>query len=627
MGKESFTFQAEVSKLLDIVARSLYSHKEVFLRELISNASDACDRLRYEALTSPDLIGSDGAFKISLEADEKKGTLTIADNGIGMSRQELVETLGTIARSGTQAFMDKLSGDAAKDVSLIGQFGVGFYSSFMVADMVEVVTLKAGETQGWRWTSDGRGAFTVEEAQRSGRGTSVIVHLTADSKEFLDKARLESVVKRYSDHIAIPIVLVDEKDGKSINQASALWARPRAEVTDAQYNEFYHHVSHDFDDPWLTIHNKVEGVVSYSNLLFIPKTQPFDLFEPERKPKLKLYVRRVFITDDCAELLPGYLRFVRGVVDSEDLSLNLSREMLQRDPKLRKIRGGLVKRVLGDLAKKAEAAAEEYAAFWGTFGPVLKEGIYEDMENRNALLELARFRTTAGTERVTLDTYVGRMKNGQKAIYYITGEDVNAIGNSPQLEGFKARGVEVLLLTDPVDEFWVPAVGIYKEKAFCSVTRADTDLSGVEGGESEAAKKDGEKPEARNLDALVANFKLALGKSVSDVRLSKRLTESPVCLVAREGGMDMRLERILKRHNQLGEGMEGPGPILEVNPDHALIGKLGAMADQGATFAESVSEMAHLLLDQARILEGEAVPDPIAFARRLNLMLEKGLAG
>ncbi len=622
MSKESFVFQAEVSKLLDIVARSLYSHKEVFLRELVSNASDACDRLRYEGLTTPALMEGDAALRIAIGVDDKKGTLTVTDNGIGMNRDDLVGMLGTIARSGTQAFVERLSGDAAKDVAMIGQFGVGFYSSFMVADSVEVVTRKAGEAQAWRWVSDGHGSFTVEETQRAGRGTTVTLHLNADSREFLDKGRLEGVIKRYSDHIAIPIMFDGDKDAKPLNQASALWTRSRAEIAEDQYHEFYRHVSHDLDSPWMTLHNRVEGVLSYTSLLFIPKSRPFDLFDPERKPRLKLYVRRVFITDDCGELLPGYLRFVRGIVDSEDLSLNVSREMLQRDPKLAKIRSGLVKRILGDLAKKAENAPDDYRVFWDAFGAVLKEGLYEDFENRESLLGLARFRTTAGDEPVGLAMYVERMKPGQEAIYYITGEDAAAVANSPQLEGFKARGVEVLLLTDPVDEFWVPAVAAFKGKDFRSVTRADTDLGAIAKDGDKASDKP-EEPAPAGIDALIAAFKLALGKAVSDVRLSKRLTESPVCLVAKEGGMDMRLERLLKRHQQLGDDLVS-APVLEVNPDHALIRRLAGMAE-GKGGGDAVAEAAHLLLDQARILEGEAVPDPVAFGRRLTAWLEKGL--
>ncbi len=625
MTKETFAFQTEVSKLLDIVARSLYSHREIFLRELISNASDACDRLRYEAQTRSDLIAGDGNFRIVLELDDKSRTISISDNGIGMNREDLIETLGTIARSGTEAFVKSLSDDATSDVALIGQFGVGFYSSFMIADKVEVVTRKAGDEQAWKWVSDGKGDFSIEEASRAGRGTTVVLHVSDEGKEFLDKYRLETIVRTYSDHIAIPIVFADDKDGKSVNAASALWMRPRSEITEDQYREFYRHAGHAFDEPWMTIHNTVEGVLSYTNLLFVPSTRPFDLYEPERKTKVKLYVRRVFITDDCADLLPGYLRFIRGVVDSEDLSLNISREMLQHDPKLAKIRSGLIKRIIGELKKKATTAADDYAKFWEAFGAVLKEGIYEDHDNSEAILEISRFRTTTGgSEWVGLQTYLERMKEGQEAIYYITGDDVAALRSSPQIEGFASRGVEVLLLTDPVDEFWVPSLGTYKGKPFKSVARADTDLGKIKRQDNGA-----ERPEPKNrndLDSLVASFKLALGGAVSDVRLSQRLTESPACLVAGEGGVDIRLERLLKRHGADGS-MPTAQRVLEINPDHALIKRLGSLANDGGEASATVSEAAHVLLDQARILEGEPIPDPMAFAQRLNAVLQRGLGG
>lgn len=623
MGKETFAFQAEVSKLLDIVARSLYSHKEIFLRELISNASDACDKARYAALTDPELAGSDG-FKIALAADAKARTLTVSDNGIGMNRADLTELLGTIARSGTQAFLDQLTGDQAKDLALIGQFGVGFYSAFMVAKSVEVVTRKAGEDQAWVWRSDGRGEFTVEEGNRDGRGTDVILHMNEGEDEFLDPQRIRHIVRTYSDHIGIPIVLKEGKKEETINTASALWTRDKKDITEAQYKEFYHHVAHGFDDPWLTIHNKVEGVVAYTNLLFIPSRRPFDLFRPERKPHVKLYVRRVYITDDCEALMPPYLRFVRGVVDSDDIALNISREMLQRDPKLAKIRSGLVKRVLGEIKRKAEQEPESYATFWDAFGPVLKEGIYEDPSCRDEILALARFRSTAGEDWVSLDTYVGRMKEGQDAIYYITGETPEAAAKSPQLEGFRARGVEVLLMTDPVDEFWIGSVEKYRDKPFKSASRGGADLDKIPAKEGDRA--DAPAPaDAGALDVLIATFKGALKDAVKDVRASKRLTDSPVCLVADEGDMDMHLERLLKQHRYLGTATPTPR-ILELNPTHPLIRRLAELAKNGHAASDAVTDAAFLLLDQARIIEGEPVADPAAFAKRLAGFMAKGLA-
>src|SRR4051794_6065727 len=416
MTQETRNFQAEVSRLLEIVAHSLYSEKEIFLRELISNASDACDRLRYAALTEPALAEGETEYRVTLTPDKAARTLTIADNGIGMNREELIDNLGTIARSGTAAFVNQLSGDARKDIGLIGQFGVGFYSAFMVAEKLEVLSRKAGESQGWRWVSDGRGEFTVEPVPETARGAKIIVHLREGEDEYLDPARLRRIVKTYSDHIGLPIILNEGGKEETINPASALWTRPRSEITAEQYKEFYHHVGHSFDDPWLTLHNKAEGVLEYTSLLFVPSTKPFDLFDPQRRHRVKLYVRRVFITDEAAELLPPWLRFLRGVVDSEDLPLNVSREMLQNNPTLTKMRGQLVKRVLGELEKKAKDAPEEYAKFWENFGAVLKEGIYEDPEQRDAILPLARFRSTHGDGLVSLDDYVGRMKPGQDAI-------------------------------------------------------------------------------------------------------------------------------------------------------------------------------------------------------------------
>ncbi len=625
MSEEKLEFQAEVSRLLEIVAKSLYSHEEVFLRELISNASDACDRLRYAALTRPELSDGD-AYKVRLSVDKAARTLTIADNGIGMNRDDLVENLGTIARSGTLAAMQNLTGDAKKDMALIGQFGVGFYSAFVVADRVEVVSRKAGEDAGWRWISDGKGAYTVAEADDAPRGTAVTLHMAEGKDEFLEPARLRHIVKTYSDHIALPIVMAaDAEDGKAgedetLNRASALWVRSKSDISDDDYKEFYHHVGHAFDDPWLTIHYRAEGTLEYAVLLFVPTMQPFDLFQPERKHRVKLYVRRVFVTDDAPELVPAYLRFLRGVVDSEDLPLNVSREMLQRNPMLAKIRQGVTRRVLGELQRKAEDDPESYATFWEAFGPLLKEGVYEDADQRETLLKLLRFRSTTQEGWVTLDDYVARMREGQEAIYYIGGEDIEALKKSPQLEGFKARGVEVLLLTDPVDEFWTPAVRDYAGKPLKSATRVGTDLSGVppvDEAEADAADDKG----ADGIDALIARFKSALEDEVKDVRVSRLLTESPVCLVADENDIDMHLERLLKQHNQLGGGASKR--ILEINPRHPVIGRLADLVQQGDE--TQVADLAHLLLDQARIVEGDQVPDPSAFSRRLMSALQRGL--
>ena len=618
MTQETRSFQAEVSRLLDIVAHSLYSEKEIFLRELISNASDACDRLRYAALTEPALAEGDMSYRVVLAPDKSTRTLTVADNGIGMNREELIENLGTIARSGTAAFVNQLSGDARKDMSLIGQFGVGFYSAFMVAETVEVKSRKAGESQGWRWVSDGKGEFVIEPCPEAARGATIVVHLREGESDFLEPARLRSIVRTYSDHIGLPIVLKDAGKDETINTASALWTRPRSQITQEQYNEFYHHVGHSFDDPWLTLHAKAEGMLEYTSLLFVPSVKPFDLFDPERKSRLKLYVRRVFITDEGTDLLPPYLRFLRGVVDSEDLPLNISREMLQSNPMASRIRQQLTKRVLTELGKKAGEAPDEYSKFWDNFGAVLKEGLYEDREHRDELLGLARFRSTARDELVSLDDYVAAMRPGQDAIYTITGDNLDVAKRSPQLEGFRARGVEVLLMTDPIDEFWVPGIGTYKDKPFKSATRGGVDLDKITPPEDD---KD-EKPEPpAKLASLIAIFKLALGDAVKDVRSSDRLTDSAVCLVAEEGDMDMHLERLLKQHRQLDTMSKR---ILELNPRHQLIGRLAATVGQAGA-SDQLSEFAWLLLDQARIVEGEQLPDPAAFARRLSTLLERGL--
>jgi molecular chaperone HtpG len=623
MTGERHGFQAEVSRLLDIVAHSLYSDKAVFLRELISNASDACDRLRYLALTQPELGGDGQGYRVTLTPDKANRTLVVADNGIGMNRDDLVENLGTIARSGTAAFMQQMTGDAAKDMAMIGQFGVGFYSAFMVADKVVVESRKAGEAEGWRWESDGKGEFTIEAAELPGRGTKITLHLRKGEDDFLEPERLRHIVRKYSDHIALPIVLVADGKDETINKASALWTRGKSEITPEQYTEFYHHHAHAFDDPWLTLHWRAEGKIEYTGLLFVPSAKPFDLFHPDRKHCVKLYVRRVFITDTCEDVLPAYLRFVRGVIDTEDLPLNISREMLQHNPLLAKIRHGVIKRMLGDLQKKAEKDPEGYTGFWDNFGAVLKEGLYEDQDNRETLLSLARFRSTASDQPCGLADYVGRMRPAQEAIYYISGDSVEALKQSPQIEGYKAKGVEVLLLTDPVDEFWMPAVGKFQDKPFKSVTRGSADLARIAKPEGEAEKPAENVP---GIDALVALFRLTLKEAVKDVRASERLTDSAVCLVADEGDMDMHLERMLKQHKQLAQSFKR---VLEINPQHPLVmglaKRVGEKSNGEGSKDDDLAEAAWLLLDQARIVGGEPLPDPAGFSKRLSDVMRRAL--
>lgn len=614
--KETFSFQAEVGRLLDIVAGSLYSNREIFLRELISNASDACDRLRYNAISAPSLIDGDPEFRIDLSVDKKAGTIAIADNGIGMGHDDLLETLGTIAKSGTGAFLDQVTKDAGNELNLIGQFGVGFYSAFMVADRVDAVTRKAGEAEAWLWSSDGKGAFSIEPAQRDERGTTVTLHIKKDAKEFLEESRVRHIVKNYSDHIGFPVRL----GGETINSASAIWTRLPKEVSAEQYKEFYHHIAHAFDEPWLTIHNRVEGVVSYTNLLFIPSAPPIDLFEPERQGHVKLYVNRVFITEDTTGLLPPFLRFLRGVVDSEDLPLNISREMLQTEPRLTRIKSGLTKRVLSELKKKATRNPEEYAGFWNDFGAVLKEGLVDDHELKDKILEVCRFASTAGEGLAGLSDYVESMKENQEAIYYIAGDDLAKISVSPHLEGYRARGVEVLLLSDSVDEFWVQRVGEFDGKPFKSVTRGAADLDGIKGVDGTKQEVEDQLPA---LNTLIALIKLELGDVVKDVRPSRRLTVSPACLIADEGDLDVNIERLLRRHGQLKDTVPR---ILEINPNHPIIKKLSEKTDaEGAAENRVLRDSAHLLLDQARIIEGEAPSDPAEFARRLNSVMESAL--
>jgi len=622
MAEEKLRFETEVSRLLHIVANSLYSQKEIFLRELISNASDACDRLRYEALTQPDLIADEPDFRVRISVDKDARVLEVADNGIGMNRDALISDLGTIARSGTSAYLEEHGEDDGADLSTIGQFGVGFYSAFMVASEVEVISRRAGEDQAWRWVSDGTGEFTISEGERDGRGTTIRMKLRKGEDEFLEEPRLRHIVKTYSDHIALPIVIAGEEGDETVNEASALWTRQKKDITDEQYTEFYRHVG-GFGEPWLTVHWHVEGKLEYRNLLFVPSAKPFDLFDPSRKHGIRLYVKRVFITDEAENLVPAWLRFLRGVVDSEDLPLNVSREILQDNPMIARMRSAIVKRVLTELGKKAEKAPDEYKLFWDNFGPVIKEGLYEDFENREAIQKIARFHsTTGGDDLISLEDYVGRMKEGQDAIYYISGEGLDAVRRSPQLEGFAAKGIEVLLLTDAVDDFWIPSVGEYEGKPFKSATRAGADLDKISSEKDEDGKDAEDKSfDEGKVDALIAMFRLTLSDEVKDVRVSERLTDSAVCLVSDEGDMDLRIERMLKQHNQLEQSFKR---ILEINPRHPLVTSLAeSVGKDGA--GEKVEDAAWLLLDQARIIEGEQVPDPTAFSRRLNSVMASGL--
>jgi len=619
---ERHEFQAEVSRLLHLMVHSVYSEKEVFLRELVSNASDALEKLRHDSLVEPALLEGDSDLAITLLPDSDAKTLTISDNGIGMSREELVRNLGTIAHSGTRRWGEKLKDQQTSSAAeLIGQFGVGFYAAFMVADRVTVTSRKAGEAAGHVWTSDRLGAFDVTLADGAvPRGTRITLSLKADEAEFLDPQRLKSIIRTYSDHVGYPIRLAEPgKDAEIVNTASALWMRPKAEISDDQYKEFYRNNARAFDDPWVTLHWRAEGRIEYTALLFVPSRRPFDLFDPAREGRIKLYARRVYITDG-AELLPPWLRFMRGLVDSPDVPLNLSREMLQNNPLVAKIRQGLTSRVLGDLAKKAEKDPEGYLSFWNEFGAVVKEGLYEDRERRDEILKLARFRTTAsGDGWRSLEEIKADFKENQTAFYVITGDDRNRLAASPQLEGFKARGVEVLLLTDPVDDFWIASSDGYDGKPFKSVTQGAADLALL----PEAGAQ--EKPEAApdgQLALLIAALKQTLAEDVADVRRSDRLTDSAVCLVAGDGGLDMHLERLLAR------GRDQAAPlskrVLEINPAHDLIKSLAGRIGASGVSPE-IEDAARLLFDSARIIEGEPLADPAAFARRLSAMMARAV--
>ncbi|MDX2156366.1 MAG: molecular chaperone HtpG [Hyphomicrobiaceae bacterium] len=618
-GGHRHTFQAEVSRLLDLMVHSVYTEKEIFLRELISNASDACDKLRYEAIARPELIEAEPRLAITLSIDKAGRRLTIADNGIGMSEAELIDNLGTIAKSGTRAFLDRLAAEPQGATGLIGQFGVGFYSAFMVADRIEVVSRRAGSAESFHWESDGASGFvvrsaTIAEAADLARGTRVTLHIKTDADAYLESYEIERIVKAYSDHILFPVELRgDDGNPRQINAASALWQRAKSEVTPEAYSEAYRGMTHGPDEPAVTIHYKAEGRQSYAVLLFVPTERPFDLFDVERKGRVKLYVRRVFITDE-AELMPPWLRFVRGVVDSEDVPLNISREMLQNNPMVGQIRRALTGRVVSELESLAEKEPARYETVWETFGAVIKEGLYEDFERRDAILKLARFRTTAGSSWRSLDDYIAAMRPGQTDIYYLAGDSLDRLKASPQLEAAVARGVEVLLLADHVDSFWTTRAPRYKDKVLKSLSQGETDLSAIPLLDDTMPP-----PEAGDAAAVVAALKAALGDAVGDVRASKRLVTSAVCLVAPGTGPDLALERLLKHRN---EGM-GTKPVLEINPAHAIVKAAAASAEAGRT--TEVADIAGLLLDQARILDGELPTDPARFAERLNRYVVRGL--
>ncbi|MEZ2128702.1 MULTISPECIES: molecular chaperone HtpG [unclassified Sinorhizobium] len=618
---ESHVFEADVARLLHLMVHSVYSDKDVFLRELISNAADACEKLRYEAIAAPGLLTNDPESRITLSLDEDKRQLVVEDNGIGMSRNEMVEALGTIARSGTRAFMERIEANkAGEGAQLIGQFGVGFYSCFMVADRVDVVSRHAGSDEAWIWSSDGKGSYSVgpvEAGEAPARGTRITLHLMEDAKNYTSRWTVERIVKEQSGHVPVPIRLVEKAGSEPtpVTDGTALWTRSKNEITNEEYTDFYRGVSGQYDEPTVTVHFRAEGRHEYTALAFVPGSPPFDLFDPDRKGRMKLYVRRVFITDD-AELLPRYLRFVRGLVDTADLPLNVSRETIQESPILLAIRKGVTSRVLTAIEKLAESDGDAFLKLWESFGSVIKEGIYEDFERRSQLIALSRFRTTASGEGFrSLADYVRDARDGQNAIYYLTGSSLEQLKASPQLEGFRARGIEVLLLTDSVDSFWVTNAPEFEGKSFKSITQGSADLSQfskVDGASTPAGET------SPDIEEFIAFAKDKLAEQVSDVRTSDRLTESAVCLVASEQGYDRQLEKILQGAGRLQSAAK---PVLEINPEHPMVKAIAS--EQGdIAFREDATL---LLLDQARVLDGDKPSDPRAFAARLARVFERAL--
>ena len=619
--KETLSFQTEVKQLLNLMIHSLYSNKEIFVRELISNASDACDKLRFEALKDNALFEDDSDLKLTIDIDKEAKTISISDNGIGMNRQEVIDNIGTIANSGTKKFLDNLSGDQSKDSQMIGQFGVGFYSSFIVADNVVVETRRAGDPadHGVRWESTGEGEFSLENIEVAKRGTKIILHIREDEAEFLEDMRLRTVVNRYSDHIEMPISMykLDDKGEKTdeleaVNKASALWKRSKSDITDEEYSEFYKGVAHDFEDPMHWMHNQVEGTQSYTTLLYIPKRAPFDLYEREKQHGVKLYVKRVFIMDDAEQLMPTYLRFVKGVVDSDDLPLNVSREILQKNKQIEAIKTGSVKKVLAALSKISKDDEEKYASFWNEFGNVLKEGMAEDFANKDKIAKLLRFASSnndSDIQNVSLSDYIGRMKEGQDKIYYITAESYTAAKNSPHLEFFKKKGIEVILMFDRVDEWMMSYFNEFEDKKLVSVAKGELDLGDLEDKED---KKKAEEVEKEFKD-LVVKMKDALEGKVKDVRVSHRLTDSPACLVVEEQDMAVSMQKILQ---QAGHEVPNVDPILEINPEHPLVKIL-----EDDSKAEQFTDLTLTLFEQAMLSEGGQLEDPSGFVARMNKLL------
>ncbi len=616
MSKEKFEFEAEVGKILNIVANSLYSDKEIFVREYISNASDACDKLRYEQIKNPKLLLKENQFKIKVIINKEKKIISFTDNGIGMNKDELISSLGTIAKSGTEEFIKKLESEKSKNIEQIGKFGVGFYSGFMVASKIEVETKRIDGQQGWKWESDGKGSYNIEEKEIKDNGTRVTLHINKKEEDFLEKIRIQNIIKKYSDHISHSIYLRDIKDEaeEKANDGNALWMRNKKDIKPSEYENFYSQIGMNYDKPWMTIHNNIEGTINFTNLLFIPTEKPFDLLNSDKVSKLKLYIKKVFITDNCENILPKYLRFVSGIIDSEDISLNISREMLQNDPVIGKIKTNIVKKILSELKKELNKSKNNYINFWEKFGAVLKEGIHEDFSNKENILDLCLFQSSKSDNWTSVSEYLERIEKKQDKIYYISGENKENLRNSPQMEAFLKNDVEVLFFTDPVDEFWLPNIDKYKNLAFKSITKGNVDLNDLK----KSKKENSSNEKNKNFEQLISYLKGLYGENVKDVKVSNRLTNSPVCFVAEENDMDIHLENLLKKHKHLDKTTS---KILEINVDHQVIKYLNTACNAEKKNEILIKNISSILLNQAKIIEGIPLDDSRGFCNTLNDLL------
>ncbi len=627
MSKQNFEFQAEVGKILNIVANSLYSDKEIFIREYISNAADACDKLRYAQLKNPSLMNKGEEFKILVTANKKNNILEISDNGIGMTKDELIESLGTIAKSGTEDFIKKMEKENNKDIEQIGKFGVGFYSGFMVAKRIEVLSKKAGTAESWKWSSEGKGNFDIEKIDKISHGTSVKIFLNTEAKEYSEKIRIENIIKKYSDHITHSVYILEsdakDKNEEKVNKGTALWNKDKKDIKKEEYEEFYTNIGPNYDKPWKIIHNKIEGNLNYTNLIFIPSEKPFDLLNAEKVSNLKLFIKKVFITDKLENILPKYLRFVSGIIDSEDISLNISREMLQNDPTVAKIKSHLTKKVLSELKTELKKSKDNYINFWKNFGSVMKEGIHEDYANKEKILDISLFYSSKSKKFITVEEYLNNKKKDQSEIFYISGDNIENLINSPQMETFIKNDIEVLLFTDPVDEFWIPNISEYKKCTFKSITKGNIDIDKYKDKKNNKKDEERDKKKDENINKLIAYMKGHFGEKVKDVKISTRLTDSPVCFVAEENAMDIHLENLLKKHKHLDQVST---KVLEINPDHTIIKNLSVLDFTNENNKSKCAEVSDILLNQAKIIEGIPLEDSKSFCQSINNLMVKDIS-